>query len=252
MQRDQRASGPRPLGGVSGLPVADVRRRSSNGERDQPASQRRLSDGDGPTPIAAGHRSGSQADGLAELVTRPGAMDAAQRRWIMRPPPPWVRYRRRSDVTLSRAHRSGVEAATRSHRQIRCQRSPIAPEQITAQRPHGDGVVVTVAATTFSPPAHGKPEARQGTSNERGQLGLTTHLVDPGSAQAYAIELCRGLASGPADSISLTKGLLRHATTLSLDQFLDQEDLAIALNGLGPDAADGRRAFIDKRPPSFT
>jgi 2-(1,2-epoxy-1,2-dihydrophenyl)acetyl-CoA isomerase len=86
---------------------------------------------------------------------------------------------------------------------------------------------------------------------EAADLGLVTHLTDAGRAQATALELAGELASGPADSLALTKHLLRNASALTFDQFLREEYVAIALNGHGADAAEGQRAFVEKRPPEF-
>ncbi len=83
------------------------------------------------------------------------------------------------------------------------------------------------------------------------ELGLVTRLVEPGEAGQQALALARGLAAGPADAIQLTKALLCRAPALTLDSFLDEEHVHVALNGHSPDVAEGRQAFLDKRPPRF-
>ncbi|MFD2090736.1 enoyl-CoA hydratase/isomerase family protein [Blastococcus deserti] len=83
------------------------------------------------------------------------------------------------------------------------------------------------------------------------ELGLVTRLAEPGQAGNQALALAARLAAGPADAVRLTKGLLNRAPTSSLDAFLDDEYVHVALNGHSPDVAEGRQAFLDKRPPRF-
>jgi len=83
------------------------------------------------------------------------------------------------------------------------------------------------------------------------QLGLVSRLVPPGEARRHALELAGQLAAGPADAVRLNKALLRRAPGLSLDAFLDEEYLHVALNGHSPDVSEGRQAFLDKRPPRW-
>ncbi|WNV76639.1 enoyl-CoA hydratase/isomerase family protein [Geodermatophilus sp. DSM 44513] len=83
------------------------------------------------------------------------------------------------------------------------------------------------------------------------ELGLVNRVVEPGEAGEQALELARGLAAGPADAVQLTKALLCRAPQLSLDSFLDEEHVHVALNGHSPDVAEGRQTFLDKRPPRF-
>ena len=83
------------------------------------------------------------------------------------------------------------------------------------------------------------------------ELGLVTRLAEPGEAGEQALALARTLAAGPADAVQLTKSLLRRAPASTLDAFLDEEHVHVALNGHSPDVAEGRQAFLDKRPPRF-
>lgn len=83
------------------------------------------------------------------------------------------------------------------------------------------------------------------------ELGLVNRLVPAGEAGGVALTLARGLAAGPADAIALTTSLLRRAPAQTLDDFLEAEHLAVALNGHSPDLVEGRQAFLEKRPPRF-
>lgn len=84
------------------------------------------------------------------------------------------------------------------------------------------------------------------------ELGLVNEVVEPGEARPRALEMAARLASGPPDTMALTKDLLRRAADTSLEDYLGQELLAMTLNSYGPDAAEGRAAFLEKRNPSFS
>lgn len=81
--------------------------------------------------------------------------------------------------------------------------------------------------------------------------GLVSRLVPPHRALPEAMDLAAVLAGGPADALGLAKRLLHHAAGADLDDFLDTELIAAALNSYGPDAAEGRAAFVEKREPRF-
>lgn len=86
---------------------------------------------------------------------------------------------------------------------------------------------------------------------EAAELGLVSRLVEQGNAQQEALAVAAALAAGPQDSITLTKRLLHQAQDMSLDAFLDVEHLTVGLNAHGRDAAEGHRAFVEKRSPRF-
>lgn len=83
------------------------------------------------------------------------------------------------------------------------------------------------------------------------EAGLVSRLVAPGAARGHALELAQQIVAGPADAIQLNKALLRRAPSLSLDAFLDEEHLHVALNGHSSDVAEGREAFLAKRQPRW-
>lgn len=83
------------------------------------------------------------------------------------------------------------------------------------------------------------------------EAGLVSRLVPPRQALPQATELAAVLAAGPADALGLAKRLLRHAADADLGRFLDTELLSAALNSYGPDAVEGRAAFVEKREPRF-
>jgi 2-(1,2-epoxy-1,2-dihydrophenyl)acetyl-CoA isomerase len=82
-------------------------------------------------------------------------------------------------------------------------------------------------------------------------VGLVSHVVDDGKGTATAAELAGELARGPRESNALTKSLARRSESLDLEAFLEAERIAVALGAHGDDAAEGRIAFTEKRPPEF-
>lgn len=81
--------------------------------------------------------------------------------------------------------------------------------------------------------------------------GTVTALTSAGSSLVEAKTLAKRLANGPSDSYAMTKLLVRNSSMSSLAQSLEEELLAAALNIQGPDAAEGARAFAEKRRPEF-
>lgn len=82
--------------------------------------------------------------------------------------------------------------------------------------------------------------------------GLVARLAEPGAALATAVEMAATLARGPAEALRLTKGMIRSALDLPLERFLEVEWLSATLDITGPDAAEGRAAFVEKREPDFS
>lgn len=87
---------------------------------------------------------------------------------------------------------------------------------------------------------------------EAADLGLGTQLTDPGEALAAAMGTATTLARGAPEALRLTKGLIRSAEDLSLDRYLEVEWLSATLDITGPDPAEGRTSFVEKREPDFS
>jgi len=81
-------------------------------------------------------------------------------------------------------------------------------------------------------------------------LGIATRLVRDDDLDATALELAHRLAAGPTVSIGLTKQLF-HQRAASLADYHRMELLAVALSQETTDAAEGKRAFAERRPPVF-
>lgn len=83
------------------------------------------------------------------------------------------------------------------------------------------------------------------------QLGAINALTEPGAALAEAQVLARHLARGPAAAQGVIKRLLTDARADLLAGRLEAETEAMAHALAAPEAAEGIRAFLDKRAPDF-
>jgi enoyl-CoA hydratase len=83
------------------------------------------------------------------------------------------------------------------------------------------------------------------------QLGLVSRLVEPGSARDVAIEVARAIAAAAPLAVRASRQIVRAATLVD-DETLRDASRAL-LDGLleSDDAAEGLRAFAEKRPPEW-
>ena len=84
------------------------------------------------------------------------------------------------------------------------------------------------------------------------QWGLVNRLVEPDRLIDEAMALATKLASGPSVTIEMTKQLVNDLTREGLDRQLQNEAWAGTRVGLSEDQGEGRRAFIEGRPPQWT
>lgn len=82
-------------------------------------------------------------------------------------------------------------------------------------------------------------------------LGLVNRVVSDGEALSEATELAAAIATGPPVATRLTKQLVVGDVSAGYEEFLERELLSVALNGHGDEAAEGRKAFAEQRPPNF-
>lgn len=84
------------------------------------------------------------------------------------------------------------------------------------------------------------------------QWGLVNRLVEPERLMDEAMTLARKLASGPSVTIELTKQLVNDLTREGLDRQLQNEAWAGTRVALSEDQGEGRRSFLEGRPPQWT
>lgn len=88
-----------------------------------------------------------------------------------------------------------------------------------------------------------------GAEGER--LGLAHHLVPEGEALAKAMELAERIARNSPTINAFIIQAIAQIASMPPEAGLYAESLAAALSQTGPDAEEGLRAFLEKRPPVF-
>jgi enoyl-CoA hydratase len=82
--------------------------------------------------------------------------------------------------------------------------------------------------------------------------GLVSHVVADDEFDALVDKLARKLAAGPPIAFAATKRAINAATLGGLEDALAREGRGQVLLFGTEDAAEGMRAFVQKRRPSFT
>jgi enoyl-CoA hydratase/carnithine racemase len=88
-----------------------------------------------------------------------------------------------------------------------------------------------------------------GTEGER--LGLVHYAVPEGQALPKAFELAERIARNSRAINTMVMQAIAHIGAMPPEAGLYAESLAAALSQTGPDAAEGLRAFLEKRAPDF-
>ncbi|MGL4974563.1 MAG: 2-(1,2-epoxy-1,2-dihydrophenyl)acetyl-CoA isomerase PaaG [Bosea sp. (in: a-proteobacteria)] len=83
-------------------------------------------------------------------------------------------------------------------------------------------------------------------------MGMIWRIVDDEQLMPEALALCTRLADGPMAGLSAIKQAIQSGHERSLEQALEHEREMQAQLGLGPEYAEGVRAFLEKRPARFT
>jgi 2-(1,2-epoxy-1,2-dihydrophenyl)acetyl-CoA isomerase len=83
-------------------------------------------------------------------------------------------------------------------------------------------------------------------------LGLATEVVPDDALQDRALEVARQLAAGAPLALRAVKVMMRRAMESTLDSSLGDAQQAVLWVGPSADAAEGKAAFLAKRPPRFT
>jgi len=89
-------------------------------------------------------------------------------------------------------------------------------------------------------------------NSEAGQmLGLAHYAVDEGKALPLALELAGKISRNAPLSNYMMIHTVNHAEDMSKGDALFMESLAAAVSQTTPDADEGLKAFLEKRPPVF-
>jgi 2-(1,2-epoxy-1,2-dihydrophenyl)acetyl-CoA isomerase len=92
---------------------------------------------------------------------------------------------------------------------------------------------------------------RRLTAAEAHAWGLVSEVVDADALRARAAELAGQLAELPTRGVGMTKRLLDHAVTATLDEQLEREAQLQAAATQTEDFKEGVAAVLEKRPPRF-
>jgi 2-(1,2-epoxy-1,2-dihydrophenyl)acetyl-CoA isomerase len=88
-------------------------------------------------------------------------------------------------------------------------------------------------------------------AKESHAAGLVDELVDDGQALPAALDYARKLAAGPSVAVDIARRCVHKALTSTLEEMLDYEAVAATMSAHTEDAAEGTKAFVEKRKPVF-
>ena len=92
---------------------------------------------------------------------------------------------------------------------------------------------------------------RRLTAAEAYDWGLVTEVVEPDALPARAAEAAARFAAMPTRGVGMTKRLIDHAPTATLEQQLEREAQLQTAATQTADFREGVAAFLEKRPPDF-
>jgi 2-(1,2-epoxy-1,2-dihydrophenyl)acetyl-CoA isomerase len=84
------------------------------------------------------------------------------------------------------------------------------------------------------------------------RIGLVNRVVPDAELDEFVSGWAAKLAAGPPIALAQTKRLLNNAVGVTLEQALDEEGAAQAVNLATADTREAVQAFLEKRTPSFT
>ena len=93
---------------------------------------------------------------------------------------------------------------------------------------------------------------RRLSADEALAWGLVSEVVPADGLAARAAELAAELAALPTRAIAMTKRLLDHAETATLEEQLEWEAQLQSVATQTDDFREGVAAFLEKRPPRFS
>jgi enoyl-CoA hydratase/carnithine racemase len=89
-------------------------------------------------------------------------------------------------------------------------------------------------------------------ASEALEIGLVEYVVKDDELIDRAVDLAAQIATGAAPAVSATKRCVNVGLRDGFEAGLAMERQLRVDTGTGPDAAEGKAAFLEKRPPNFT
>jgi len=90
------------------------------------------------------------------------------------------------------------------------------------------------------------------TAPEAERIGMINRAVPRAEFEAVVDEWAKRLANGPTVALGMMKSLVNHSLDQDRGSALREEALAIEVNSRAQDFTEGLRAFVDRRPVSFS
>lgn len=87
--------------------------------------------------------------------------------------------------------------------------------------------------------------------HEAADLGVVNRVLPEQELDAFVMDWATRLAAGPPIALAMTKRLLNDSMGVSLEEALEAEGLAQAVNFGTDDTREAMMAFIEKRDPTF-
>jgi enoyl-CoA hydratase/carnithine racemase len=89
-------------------------------------------------------------------------------------------------------------------------------------------------------------------ASEALEIGLVEYVVEDDELIDHAVDLAAQIATSAAPAVSATKRCVNVGLRDGFEAGLAMERQLRVDTGTGPDAAEGKAAFLEKRPPNFT
>lgn len=86
---------------------------------------------------------------------------------------------------------------------------------------------------------------------EAERIGLVNRVVPDAEIDEFVAAWAAQLAAGPPIALAMTKRMLDNSLQVTLEEALDDEGVAQALNLTTADTMEAMRAFVEKREPRF-
>ena len=88
-------------------------------------------------------------------------------------------------------------------------------------------------------------------AQEAERIGLVNRVVAEADIDAFVADWAKRLAAGPPIALAQSKRMLNNSSNVTLEQALEDEGAAQALNFGTKDTAEAMAAFLEKREPRF-